>query len=62
MNTNATSPKDSPSLPHSINMGALHYPPHDNPQEGIDFSWQKTAATFYSNWLDICGKETVREQ
>lgn len=40
----------------------LHYYHHDKPQEGIDFSWQKTAATFYSNWLDICGKETVREQ
>lgn len=40
----------------------LHYYHHDKPQEGIDFSWKKTAATFYSNWLDICGKETVREQ
>lgn len=32
----------------------LHYYLHDKSEEGVDFSWEKTAKTFYHNWLSLC--------
>ncbi|MBF0963939.1 MAG: homoserine O-succinyltransferase, partial [Alloprevotella sp.] len=29
----------------------LHYYIADNPENGIDFSWEETALLFYRNWL-----------
>ena len=29
----------------------LHYYIEDNPEKGIDFSWEETALLFYRNWL-----------
>lgn len=29
----------------------LHYYVEDNPEKGIDFSWQQTALLFYRNWV-----------
>ena len=29
----------------------LHYYIEDNPENGIDFSWEETALLFYRNWL-----------
>lgn len=34
----------------------VHYYRHDNPDEGIAFSWYDTARTFYGNWLDLCSR------
>lgn len=31
----------------------IHYYIGDNPNSGIDFSWEKTAQQFYSNWIKL---------
>ena len=34
----------------------VHYYHDDLPENGIDFSWQKTARIFYQNWIKNCCK------
>lgn len=38
----------------------LHYYRKECPEQGVDFSWKKSACLFYSNWLDmLSGHQTV---